>query len=598
MTSETSHTATSPHQPEFKPAPSKPARLWLPMALVCLFWAVYCIGRWTEFGVSLGFMGFLIQLATVAVITLVFVGWWMVSRSMRLTDRLFVFGAAVLVGIGSAFLSDRGLVIFLLLVGLPLVLTAWTFGLLATRNQSPRTRRFVLVAAICLIWAGFPFFRMDGLGGDFQPTLHWRWQATGEDLYKVELKQKGETAPPVLPESAILRPGDWPGFRGPNRDSDVRDVRLATDWNTARPRLVWKRRIGPAWSSMAVVGDRLFTQEQVGDSEAVACLDASTGVTAWSHQDAVRHDDAQSGPGPRATPAFADGRLFALGATGVLNCLDAVSGERRWFRDLAADAGTKKPIWGFSSSPLVVGDLVIVFAGGESEKTLLAYKTDSGQPAWTAPAGKVSYSSPQLASIDGVPQILFESDQGLLAFDPTTGAVLWKQPIPAGSPGLPISVQPQAIGKAGVLFDAGPDAGMTRIDLSHENSSWTPTERWGSRQMKPAFNDFVVHDNVLYGLDGRILSCLDLETGQRRWKEGRYGSGQLLLLADQPLLLVLTDTGEAVLVAANPDRRQELGRFQAIEGKTWNHPVIAHGRLYVRNADEMACYELRLDEAR
>jgi outer membrane protein assembly factor BamB len=348
---------------------------------------------------------------------------------------------------------------------------------------------------------------------------------------------------------------------------------------------------------MAVVGDRVFTQEQVGDSENVVCLDAATGLTAWSHQDAARHEDGQSGPGPRATPTFADGRLFALGATGILNCLDAVSGKRQWSRDIAADAGAKKPIWGFSSSPLVVGDLVIVFAGGESEKTLLAYKTDSGKPAWTAAAGKVSYSSPQRASLDGVTQILFESDQGLSAFDPTTGAVLWKQPAPAGAPGLPQSVQPRVVGKSGVLFDAGPDAGLTRIELSHENQSWIPAERWVCRQMKPAFNDFVVHDNALYGIDGRILSCVDLETGQRRWKEGRYGSGQVLLLADQPLLLVLTDTGAVVLVAANPDRRQELARFQAIEGKTWNHPVIAHGRLYVRNADEMACYDLRLDEA-
>ncbi len=240
---------------------------------------------------------------------------------------------------------------------------------------------------------------------------------------------------------------------------------------------------------------------------------------------------------------------------------------------------------------------MIVFAGGESKTTLLAYKTDSGQPAWTAPAGKLSYSSPQLASIDGVTQILFDSDQGLTAFDPTSGAVLWKQPTPAGSPGLPCSVQPRVVGKNGVLFDAGPEAGLSRIDLAHENQSWTPTERWVSRQFKPAFNDFVVHDNALYGFDGRILTCIDLETGQRRWKEGRYGSGQVLLLADQPLLLVLTDTGEVVLVGANPDRHQELGRFQAIEGKTWNHPVVAHGRLYVRNADEIACYELRLDEA-
>jgi outer membrane protein assembly factor BamB len=598
MTSETASTATPQHQPEPLAALPKRSRLWLPIALVILFWAVYSVMHWTEFGVGLGYMGFLIQMATITLVTLVFAIWWFFSRSMRLRDRFLIFGAAVLVGIGAAFLSDRRLEIFLLMLGVPLVLTAWTLGLLATGNRSPSTRRLVLVAAICLIWGAFLLFGADGLGGDFQPTLRWRWQPTGEEVYQAELKQKGETAAPVLDQSVSIHPGDWPGFRGPNRDGDVSGVRLATDWNAAPPRLVWQRRIGPAWSSMAVVGDRLFTQEQVGDSENVVCLDAATGRTAWSHQDAARHEDAQSGPGPRATPTLADGRLFALGATGILNCLDAVSGERQWSRNIADDAGAKKPMWGFSSSPLIVGDLVIVFVGGDSEKTLLAYKTDSGRPAWTAPAGKVSYSSPQLASLDGAAQILFESDQGLSSFDPFSGAVLWKQPTPAGPPGLPQSVQPRVVGKNGVLFDAGPKVGLFRIELSHEDEAWTPTERWVSRQMKPAFNDFVVHDNALYGFDGRILSCIDLETGQRRWKEGRYGSGQLLLLGDQPLLLVLTDTGEVVLVAANPEKRQELGRFQAIEGKTWNHPVIAHGRLYVRNADEIACYELRLEEAR
>jgi outer membrane protein assembly factor BamB len=408
MTSETAQTATPQRQPEpVTAAPPKPARLWLPIALVCLFWTVYSVMRWTEFGIGLGFMGFLIQMATVALVTLAFVVWWLTSRTMRLRDRFFVFGAVVLVGIATAFLTDRGLEVFLLMLGLPLVLTGWTLGLLATRNRSPRTRRLVLVAAICLIWAAFPVLGSNGIGGDFQPNFRWRWQATGEELYQAELKQKGETAAPVLNQAASLQSGDWPGFRGPNRDGDVSGVRLVTDWKTTPPRLVWRRRIGPAWSSMAVVGDRVFTQEQVGDSENVVCLDAATGRTAWSHQDAVRHEDGQSGPGPRATPTFADRRLFALGATGILNCLDAVSGERQWFRDIADDAGAKKPIWGFSSSPLVVGDLVIVFAGGKSEKTLLAYKTDSGQPAWTAPAGEISYSSPQLASIDGLRSLLW-----------------------------------------------------------------------------------------------------------------------------------------------------------------------------------------------
>jgi outer membrane protein assembly factor BamB len=326
-----------------------------------------------------------------------------------------------------------------------------------------------------------------------------------------------------------------------------------------------------------------------------ACLDAATGRTLWSHEDAVRHEDVQSGPGPRATPTFADGRLFALGATGILNCLDAATGQRHWFRDLGADAESSVPLWGFASSPLVVGDLVVVFAGGKSAGTLRAYRRDTGQPAWSAPAGEVSYSSPQLASVDGQLQLLFVSDRGLSAFDPTTGALLWEHRTPAGNPGLPRAVQPQRVGAQGVLFDAGAGLGTALVEVTHDEAVWVVTERWICRQFKPSFNDFVASDNALYGFDGRMLACVDARTGQRRWKEGRYGSGQVLLLRDQPLLLVVTEEGEVVLVAVDPDRHRELGRFQAIEKKTWNHPVLANGRLYIRNAEWFACYELRLE---
>ena len=227
-----------------------------------------------------------------------------------------------------------------------------------------------------------------------------------------------------------LQPGDWPGFRGANRDGAVHDVQIATNWNEKPPRLLWKRRIGPAWSSVAVVGDRLFTQEQLGDNEAVVCLDAATGRTVWSHQDAVRHEDDQGGPGPRATPTFAAGRVFALGATGMLNCLDAQTGKRQWFHDIAADAGTKPPIWGFSSSPLATGNLVVVFAcgdfaAGDSFKALRAYRADSGEPAWSAAAGKMSYSSPQLSAIGDAKAILAVSDSGLFAVEPSSGELLW-----------------------------------------------------------------------------------------------------------------------------------------------------------------------------
>jgi outer membrane protein assembly factor BamB len=564
-----------------------------------MFWIVYIVMRWSELG---GFTGFLVVFGAGALTILLFAVWWLGASRVRRPERLGLLGVVVFVGVAIAILADKSALLLLFMPGLPLVLTVWTIGLLVMRNWRAQRRRLALAGALCVAWSAFLLVRTEGVSGDFQPVLRWRWTLTPEQEYLAELDRSGAANSPVAKRQGLtLAPGDWPGFRGQNRDGCLRDVRIATDWEATPPKLLWRRRIGPAWSSVAVVGERLFTQEQLGPQEAVTCLDSASGRTLWTHKDVARHEDGQGGAGPRATPTFADGRIFALGATGILNCLDAVSGDPKWSRDIRADAGTKAPIWGFSSSPLVAGDLVVVFAGSESsdsQKTLLAYHVDSGEPAWSAAAGKISYSSAQLASLGDKTQLLFVSDAGLCAFDPSSGALLWRYPTSGAQFGIPLAVQPRTVGADSILFDAGADVGTALINRASDAKTWIPKERWVSRQLKPSFNDFVIHDHAAYGFDGRVFTCVDLETGKRRWKEGRYGSGQVLLLDDQPVLLVLTDDGIAVLVAANPDKHQELGRFQAIEGKTWNHPVVAHGRLYVRNAQEIACFELRLAESR
>ena len=553
-------------------APTRPLRVWLPVVLLVPFWAGYSVMRWTDWGAAQGFKGFVIVLGASLGATLIDAIWWLVFSRARPFERLLVLGTGLTAGIASVLLSPKSLVPFIMLPGLPLVLTTWTLGQLIVRALPPQVRCGALMAVLCLSWAMFPLLRGEGTEGDGQLVVRWRWSPTPEQVYLAEGQRAAEAT--KTHEPLTLRPGDWPGFRGPNRDGTVPGVRIATDWNQAPPKLVWQRRIGPAWSSVAVVGDRLFTQEQVGDQEAVVCLDAATGHTLWSHQDAERHDDAQGGPGPRATPTFAAGRIYALGARGILNCLDAATGDRKWSRNLVADAGSEIPMWGFSSSPLVVGDLVVVFAGGEPEKTLLAYHSESGDPAWSVQAGKRSYSSAQLATIGGVPQLLFVSDRGLSALDPATGSVLWEDFTPPGGIGVPRSVQPRVVGSNRVLFDAGVDLGTRLLDVTKENDAWVTKEKWLSKQLKPSFNDFVVHDSAVYGFDGRVFTCIDLQTGRRLWKDGRYGSGQVLMLVDQPLLIVIAESGELVLVAANPTEHQELARFPALKGKTWNHPAL------------------------
>jgi len=248
-------------------------------------------------------------------------------------------------------------------------------------------------------------------------------------------------------------------------------------------------------------------------------------------------------------------------------------------------------MWGFTSSPLAVGERVIVFAGGDAERSLRAYDARTGEPLWSAPGGADSYSSPQAFMIDEQAQILFLGENGLNAVDLDSGELLWRL-TPSTRHGMPPCLQPHVVEPGRFLIAT--DGGTAALEVRREGGSWRATELWSSRALKPSFDDFVVHGGFLYGFDAGVFSCVDARSGERRWKEGRYGYGQVLLVPDAGLLVVAAESGEAVLLTADPEKNAELGRFQALTGKTWNHPVIAHGRLYLRNAEELACYELKL----
>jgi outer membrane protein assembly factor BamB len=389
--------------------------------------------------------------------------------------------------------------------------------------------------------------------------------------------------------AAVETPAEWPGFRGPGRDSVIRGVQIETDWSKSPPVALWRRPIGPGWSSFAVHGDLLYTQEQRGNDEIVGCYKVSTGKPVWKHRDAVRFWESNGGAGPRATPTLSHGRVYAFGATGILNALDARNGGVVWSRNAASDSKSTVPTWGFSSSPLVVDNIVVVAVAG----TLAAYDLATGNPRWVGPHHGGSYSSPQLVTIDGVPQILLLSPPGVVSLAPADGALLWQHSWEGGA-----IVQPAVTADGDVLINAismTGGNGLRRIALAHGPGGWTAKERWTSNGLKPYFNDFVVHKGHAFGFDGNILACIDLEDGKRKWKGGRYGNGQLVLLADQDLLLVLSEEGELALVRATPDQFTEVARFPALEeGKTWNHPVVVGDLLLVRNGQEMAAFRLSL----
>jgi outer membrane protein assembly factor BamB len=334
----------------------------------------------------------------------------------------------------------------------------------------------------------------------------------------------------------------------------------------------------------------LYTQQQVGEEEQVLCWDALTGESIWTFRDKSRFEESVAGAGPRATPTFHEGRIYATGAAGHVHCLDAVTGQLVWTRDLISDGGRQLPEWGFASSPLIVDGLTLVFAGGPNAKSLIAYRAEDGEPVWSAGEGANSYSSAQLVTLSGQLQVLLATDQGLSSFRPDSGQLLWTHDWPSG--GVARIVQPHRISETDFILGTGMGVGTRRIRVTNSDDQWQTEEIWTTKRIKPYYNDFVVHDGHIYGFDGPIFMCLDVAEGQLKWRERGYGNGQALLVADQSLLVILSEKGEVALVKADPSSRQELAKFQAIAGKTWNHPVIAHGHLYVRNGEEAACFQL------
>ena len=551
--------------------------------------------------------------------------WWLFLSRAPWLERFGVIALMVLATFLVRFIVDPSIRGAAMERGLPLLLAlpwfsfALVVALVITRRASRQARRVAIGVSIVIVSGLLAAIRTDGLwNGSLQ--LAWRWTPTAEEKLLARADAALVTAPPPAGPAAPVAPADaatnagragdagapssaaapaakvaeeppsldvqWSGFRGPERDGSIRGVQIATDWTKTPPVEVWRRPIGPGWSSFAVAGDMIYTQEQRGEDEIVASYSLSTGKPIWAHKDQARFYESNAGAGPRSTPAIDGGRIYTMGATGILNALDARTGARVWSRNTVTDAKVEIPGWGITASPTVVGDVVVVAISG----ALAGYDKATGAPRWSRKSSGGSYSSPHVVTIDGVQQILLMAGAGTTSVSPADGAVLWEH----AWAGVPI-VQPAQIAGGDFLIttaDAMGAVGLRRLAVSHTAAGWTATERWTTRSLKPYFNDYVVHEGHAYGFDGNILACIDLADGARKWKGGRYGNGQFILLRDQDLLLVLSEEGELALVSATPGQFTELGRFKAIEGKTWNHPVLVGDRLLVRNGEEMAAFRL------
>ena len=609
--------------------PRKPLRLWPGVAAATILVLVgYVVPIVMPDYAGLGMIG-------AAIAGLLVIVWWLLFSRARWYERV---GAIVLMIAALAVLNRivhpsiaggamGNLTYVLAMPTLGVALVAWAA---VSRRLAPAARAAAVVVAILLGCLPWTVLRTGGIDANGRSDFHWRWTPTPEDRLLAQTKDEPMPAPPATaavetpapapaptptptptpapaatartaevtaapaaaPTSEPARPvvshrrAEWPGFRGPDRDDVVHGVQIATDWSQSPPVQMWRRPIGPGWSSFAVNGNLLYTQEQRGGDEIVSCYKVSTGQPVWAHRDAARFWESNAGAGPRGTPTLSNGRVYTLGATGIVNALDGATGAVIWSRNAASDTKVKIPMWGISSSPLVVDDVVIVAAGGK----LAGYDVATGNLRWSGGGGGFSYSSPHLVTLDGVPQVLFISGPGTVAVEAKTGKVLWQHAWAGGS-----IVQPAMTADGDLLVNTmggNGGLGLRRLAVANKSGGWTVEERWTSTGLKPYFNDFVVHKGYAFGFDGSILSCIDLQDGQRKWKGGRFGNGQLLLLADQDLLLVLSEEGELALVKATPDQFTEVARFPAIEGKTWNHPVLVGDHLLVRNDQEMAAFRL------
>ena len=440
-------------------------------------------------------------------------------------------------------------------------------------------------AALIALLLRFSTLEIEWRGG-FPPVL--TWHKTHPDYAALEASRRAPPKTPIaLTPSAAA---DWPGFRGPNRDGHYDEQPLATNWPANGLRPLWKQPVGGGYASFALAGGRAFTIEQRRDQEALTAYDAASGTELWACAYPALFNEPLGGEGPRATPFYSDGNVYSLGALGDLLCVDAVTGRVLWKLNILADNFAELLTYGIASSPLVIGDALIVQAGGPRGHSVAAYHKLTGKPIWKVLDDPAAYSSPVLAELAGRAQLLVVTANRAVGLEPSDGARLWSTPWKVNQ-GNRNNAQPVLLGPNCFLLSAGYGTGCRAVEISPSDTGFAARTLWENKSLKNKFTSSVFWRGCVFGLDEDILTCLDAQTGERKWKDGHYGYGQVVLAGGY--LIILSGSGELALVKANPARFEELARFQAINGKTWNHPALAGGRIFIRNAVEMASFDLR-----
>jgi len=441
------------------------------------------------------------------------------------------------------------------------------------------------IAAVALLFAFGMRMEMEGGGVPkfvtFQNPEKQAAQIEADRAKEPQIEPAKSVAEPVVVEAAV-KPV-WPDYRGANRDG-VSSEKILTTWPNGKLTELWRKPVGGGWASFVIAGNMAYTIEQRRQQEVIAAYDAATGREVWTHKYDADFQESMGGPGPRATPTWHDGKLYSMGATGELFVLDAATGKVIWHKNILDDTNAENITWAMSASPLIVDNTVIVQPGGPSGKSIVAYDKNSGARVWNSLSDRTSYTSPMLVMLGGKRQIVTITALRAVGLDASTGKLLWEYP---WTTEYDInSAQPIVTGPNRVVISSGYGHGAALLEISDAGAK----KIWENKKLKNKFNSSVFLDGYIYGFDESIFTCIDAKTGEPTWKAGRYGYGQVLLASGH--LVITSEQGEVVLLKADPAAHRELAKFQALEGRTWNVPAIADGRLFVRNATEMAAYKI------
>jgi len=379
---------------------------------------------------------------------------------------------------------------------------------------------------------------------------------------------------------------DWPQWRGPRQDGVSTETGLLTDWPENGPPELWRVPLGAGYSSVSVVRDRAYTMFADDQGEFIVALDANAGKTLWKVRSGELFENSY-GDGPRATPTVQDGKVYTLGATGSLLCLDAATGERVWGLNILEKLGGENLDYGLAASPVVIGKMLLV-VGGKDGKSLAALDKTTGEVLWTSLRDLGGYSTPIPVEVDGMKQIVVLMGQAVVGVSPDDGTELWRHPWKTT---MDANVATPIFHDGRLFISTGYGTGCGMFKLSADGGKPTAELLWANKNMKNYFSTSVLVDGYLYGFNNTRLVCMDFETGEAKWNKSGFNRGSVLCADGK--LIIFGERGTLAIAEAIPAEYKELASAEILDGRTWVVPTLADGRLFVRGEKELVCLKLK-----